>query len=137
MLEVWIDGACEPINPGGIASYGLVVKKETSYLYKESKIEGSGKDYSNNVSEYCALLAFINWYSKNIKDNEIATIYSDSQLVVNQMSGRWKIKEGLYKPFAVIAKTEINKKGYRFMFKWIPREKNTEADKLSKEAIIK
>jgi ribonuclease HI len=63
VLVVYIDGACKPVNPGGTASYGLVVKfhQTGEVLYQEAKIVGSGPFMSNNVAEYSALLAFLKW----------------------------------------------------------------------------
>lgn len=57
-LEVFIDGCCEPVNPGGTAAYGVVVKCEGKVLFSEGKIVGSGNGISNNVAEYSGLLAF-------------------------------------------------------------------------------
>jgi len=66
-----------------------------------------------------------------------AVIYSDSQLLVNQMEGRWGIKDGLYIPYFVNCRDIIREYRLlpRLVFKWIPREQNTEADRLSKLAL--
>ncbi len=137
MLKVWIDGSCIPKNPGGTAAYGLIVKNNTDKeLLKSSCVIGTGDSMSNNVAEYNALLAFLIWYKEN-KLSEDVTIYSDSQLVVNQMSGKWKVNGGLYhRAFiqcrAEQAKTSLRLEHNPFTYCWIPREQNTEADELSK-----
>lgn len=132
MIEVWIDGACEPAY-NNIAGYGLVVKRETAYLLKESMIIGKGETMSNNVAEYSALLAFLEWYKINGK-NEQTIVYSDSMLLVNQMMGQWKSKEGLYKHYFEAAQKII--RAYEYIdFQWIAREENEEADALSKKLI--
>lgn len=87
-LNVWIDGACEPVNPGGTASYGLVVKVGDKTVHTESGILGSGKLMSNNVAEYCALIMFLKWN----KDNKPAIIHSDSLMLVNQMEGLFQVR---------------------------------------------
>ena len=148
MLQVYIDGACEP-NPNGIASYGLIIVKEThegygsdpagweisnEQLLQEGKIIGFGSLMSNNVAEYSALLKFIEWYRANVQDNESALVHSDSNLLVNQMQGKWKAKDGLYYPYYLSAK-ELIQRHKNISFKWISREENEEADRLSKEAI--
>lgn len=152
MLKVWIDGACAPVNPGGTASYGLIVLREIyegygsdpagweiseEQLLQESKVIGTGKGMSNNVAEYSALIAFLKWYQLMLTD-ETVIIHSDSQLLVNQMQGKWKVNQpNLYAPYCFTAKAIIrdNQLMKNISFKWIPREENLEADRLSKEAI--
>lgn len=147
-LKVWIDGACEPINPGGTASYGLIIERpipQVSFFHIEDcKIIGKGKEMSNNVAEYSALLAFLEWYlrtgkltSLGILNYEPVEIMSDSQLLVNQMNGTWKAKSGLYLDYYKKAKNTIQIYGlhHRLTFKWIPREENQEADNLSKKVL--
>jgi len=86
MLSIYIDGACEPFNPGGTASYGLVVKAQTGLvLHGEAKIVGSGSGISNNVAEYSALIASIEWHMENCS-TETVCIMSDSLMLVNQMN---------------------------------------------------
>ena len=59
-LEVWIDGACEPINPGGTASYGVVIKNDEVTVFADSAIVGSGycsnwnrRGYWNEARRHC------------------------------------------------------------------------------------
>ncbi|MGD0012733.1 MAG: hypothetical protein ABSE93_29850 [Terriglobia bacterium] len=48
----WFDGACEPVNPGGTASFGVVIKdKDGTVLRKEHGLVGKGSKMSNNVAE--------------------------------------------------------------------------------------
>ena len=149
MLEVWIDGACEPINPGGTASYGLIIKRQIVAdkfseihgnklrLLMVKHVVGNGSTMSNNVAEYSALLAFLGWYYANITNKEEATIYSDSKLVVNQMNGLWEAKQGLYIPYYETAFNMLcSLAPHNISFRWIPREENYEADNLSKQALL-
>jgi len=140
MLEVWIDGACEPINPRGTASYGLVVKHNNKLLHSEGEIIGGGEGYSNNVAEYSGLIAFFNWYKENTYGYE-ASIHSDSKLLIYQMNALWQIRGGLYVPYYLEAtklETELINSGKLkdIKYHWIPREENWEADNLSKQALI-
>jgi len=131
MIKVFIDGACEPINPGGTAAYGLIVYRDNTLIFQKGEVIGSGSEFSNNVAEYAGLLAFLNLR----KVNEPATIYSDSQLLVNQMSGLWSAHKGLY---LGNYKKAINLcAGQPFRFIWIPKEENIEADTLSLIALQK
>jgi len=67
--------------------------------------------------------------------HEPIMVYGDSKLVIQQMSGRWKIKEGIYKPFAQRAKVLTN--GFSNLgWQWIPRGQNTIADGLSKAHLV-
>lgn len=154
MLEVYIDGCCEP-NPGGTASYGVVVlrkeeatpihtqckgvlyRKEDIVVWEDSKVVGSGPGMSNNVAEYSGLIAFLEWFDKQPVEDVV--IYSDSQLLINQMQGLWKVRKGLYiyyyqRALSIMVQN-ANLWKDRIKFKWIPREDNTLADALSVKAL--
>lgn len=135
-LQVHIDGACEPVNPGGTASYGLVVKDGEVMLYSQSAVVGSGKAMSNNVAEYSALIAFLEWYVNGRTRNDAPVVYSDSRLLVMQMTGRWKAKSGLYVPYYTKATKLIREHRLSVQFRWIPRKQNSQADALSKQVLI-
>ena len=51
MLSAYVDGCCAPISPGGTASYGVVVFKDSEKVWQGSGIVGSGDKMSNNVAE--------------------------------------------------------------------------------------
>lgn len=130
MIEVFIDGCCEPINPGGNGGAGFIVKKDGKIIHQFSGYCGSGKEMTNNVAEYQAAYEAMIWLKSNeMKDT--TTIYSDSMLVVQQLSGAWKIKKGAYLKHA-IQSLQLLKQLPQIKFEWIPREKNVEADILSK-----
>ena len=136
-LMVYIDGACEPVNPGGTGSYGLIVRDGDKVLISLGAVVGRGKTMSNNVAEYSGLIAFLKWYIAGVKSgNGPPVVHSDSKLLVMQMTGEWKARGGLYLPWHTAAKGLICQHHLSIRFKWIPREENTEADELSKRAII-
>ena len=139
-LKIWIDGACEPINPGGTASYGVVVKHQGKVLFSECKVIGEGPAMSNNVAEYSGLIAFLEWYiplKAGFNTKRRPVIYSDSRLLINQMDGEWRALRGLYLPYYKKAKNLIRQNNLDLSFWWVPREQNEEADALSKESLIK
>lgn len=73
--------------------------------------------YTNNEMEWAAMLRAL------AIATEGDTIYSDSQLVVNQLHGKWRVKEPRLKPFAQEGKKLLKeKKGVSV--KWVPREEN-------------
>lgn len=150
-LKAWIDGACAPINPGGIATYGLVVYKEKECLHRDYKVVGKGPNMSNNVAEYAALIALLDWLQEeesqwartdglDLRDylSLNLVVHSDSNLLVQQMQGVFKVKKGLYLSYYLKAKTLFDDNSHwkdRIVFKWVSRELNTEADNLSKRAL--
>lgn len=62
-------------------------------------------------------------------------LHGDSLLTVNQMTGAWRVKGGLYLPYHRRAR-ELAGRFSNITFVWIPREENSEADLLSK-AVLK
>src|SRR2546426_8959068 len=137
MIVVHIDGLCGPVNPGGKATFGYVIRDDSgSILTSKSGVVGKGPAMSNNVAEYAALCEALEFLlQKNLEDLPIE-VRSDSRLVVYQMSEKWKFHGGLYAEKHNEAErlaAEFN----RLSFKWIPREENEEADGLSREAYEK
>lgn len=133
-LQAWIDGACEP-NPGGKAGYGLLVRLDETIIHQESKFLGQGHLMSNNVAEFCALLALIKWNKAKVP----IAVYSDSQLLTNVMNGMWKAKQGLYLSVYYDIWNNLKRQGipHNYTFIWVDREENVEADNLSKLAMTK
>ena len=87
---------------------------------------------TNNVAEYRGLIAGLGDAAK-LGATEVA-VYMDSKLVVEQMSGRWKVKH----PDLIELNAQARKLASRFdrvRYEWIPRERNTHADRLANEAM--
>lgn len=133
MIRLYFDGACEPINPGGTASYGFVVFQDDKEIYSESKIVAEGKDASNNVAEYNGLLNALRWLYKNKFNQEKIECIGDSKLVVCQMNGQYRINKGIYVPWAYKCKDAV-KYFNSISFKWVSRAENI-ADEVSKKAL--
>jgi ribonuclease HI len=138
LIEVYFDGLCQPVNPGGIACYSFVVKKDGKTIHSDYGIAGEpfSPESTNNVAEYTALANALEWLVANDFTSEKILIKSDSQLVVNQMNGTYKIKAKkiipLYKQ-AVMLKSKFSELEIR----WVPREQNNEADMLTNVAYNK
>lgn len=131
-IECWFDGSTEPVNPGGHTSYGALVKCNGRVVFSESGYVGVGPEMTNNVGEYAGCIAVLKFLIRE-KVAE-AIIYGDSKLVVKQLTGKWKAKKGLYIPYyreAIVLRRQLPK----VALKWIPREQNTHADYLSRQAI--
>lgn len=130
-LHVYIDGACEPQNPGG--AMGMGVWCEELGLALKQAVPASPEN-SNNVAEYRALLLALE-YLHPWRRAEIV-IWSDSQLLVGQMRGDWQVHEGgLYVPWYLKAREKANS-FRRLLFLWLRREANEEADRLSRQALL-
>ena len=91
MIEILFDGLCEPVNPGGMATFGFVIIQDETQIAEGSGLVGSGEGMTNNVAEYEAILSAIVKF-KELGLNESLIIKGDSKLVINQSSGKWKIK---------------------------------------------
>lgn len=130
----FFDGACEPRNPGGTAGYGAVIFKGGERIWQHSGMIPASPETSNNVAEYLAFIAALDWFIENKLTNEHILIKGDSMLVIKQCFGNWKIKKGLYTKYAIEAKNKV-KKFSALEGKWISREYNSLADELSRAAI--
>ncbi|WP_327069447.1 bifunctional RNase H/acid phosphatase [Kitasatospora sp. NBC_01302] len=117
-------------NPGP-AGYGAVVRDgDTGRIIAEAA-EYLGRA-TNNVAEYRGLIAGLR-AAHAIDPAAGVEVRMDSKLVVEQMSGRWKIKHPDMQPLAAEARTVFppGQVGYS----WIPRERNKDADRLANEAM--
>lgn len=132
MIEVWTDGLCEPINPGGTGCAGYIIKKNGKIVEKGSESLGASRDMTNNVAEYSALIRALQAIKKLGLDNEKILFRSDSKLLVSQMKGEWKVKGARIVPLH--GKAADLTKGLDIDFQWIPREENEEADRLCRLA---
>lgn len=138
--KAFFDGCCEPVNPGGTASYGAVIFKGDERIWECSKIfypqRGREKETSNNVAEYSGFISILEYFLEHGLEKEKIEIFGDSKLVIEQMKGNWKIVKGFYKPLAYKAKEMVNK-FKKTTFEWISRDENDIADELSKAELIK
>jgi len=127
-LKIYTDGgARNNPGPGGI---GVVIYDEKGKVIKTHK-EYIG-EVTNNQAEYSALVKGLELASKLTKGN--LECYLDSELVVKQLSGHYKIKNGDLRDLAFQAR-QHESKFQSVRYKHIPREKNELADKLVNEAI--
>ena len=132
----WFDGACGPVNPGGTATYGIMIKdQDGTILVWEHGFVGKGSAMSNNVSEYAGVLQILKYLSTRSPGR--ITIHGDSNLVISQLNGKWRIRKGLYLSTAKEAKAllaHLHNCGWEINLCWIPRAQNEECDALSKQA---
>ena len=117
-------------NPGP-AGYGSVVwTADHATVLAESK-QAIGRA-TNNVAEYRGLIAGLDEAAK-LGATEVA-VSMDSKLVVEQMSGRWKVKHPDLAALHAQARA-LASKFDRISYSWVPREQNSHADRLANEAM--
>ena len=123
-----IDGASRG-NPGP-ASYAVVIRDPSGKTILELA-KNIGRE-TNNVAEYYALLAALDYAtSHNISSLRIR---SDSELLVRQMQGRYKVKSADLKPLHERASKMAKQLGY-FVIEHVRRELNRDADALANVAL--
>lgn len=117
-------------NPGP-AGYGAVVYSADHVRVLAERREFIGIA-TNNVAEYRGLIAGLEAAAE--LGARIVTVRMDSKLVVEQMSGRWKVKHAAMVPLADRARRLVA--GFeRVSFTWIPRAENSHADQLANAAM--
>jgi ribonuclease HI len=93
----YFDGACEPVNPGGMAAYGAVIIQDGQHIWECSKLfypeQGKEDQTTNNVAEYCGLIAVLEHLIDLGAQHEPIMVYGDSKLVIQQMFGQWKLND--------------------------------------------
>ena len=129
-FKIFSDGGARG-NPGP-AGIGVVIRDD-GQIHEISEYIGQA---TNNQAEYQAVIKALDWISGNIKETDFnIEFFLDSQLVVEQLNGRYKLKNEGLKPLFWQIRELIIKLGGRVSFNYIPREKNKEADKLVNLAI--
>jgi ribonuclease HI len=131
-LSIYTDGASR--NNPGEAGIGVVLKNERGDTI-ETLSEYLGIA-TNNVAEYTALIRALEAARKH-RPEEI-DFYLDSQLVVRQMTGEYRVKHPGIIPLVQRAQQirRLWPEG-AIRFHYIPRRENSEADALANEAIDK
>src|SRR5260221_6356826 len=124
MIKIFSDGGARG-NPGP-AACAFVVFDEEKLIHKENKYVG---EETNNVEEYTGVLLAFNWLKKNLK-GEPVNFFLDSELVVKQLNGIYKIRNKILLDIVIQIKEIEKELGVKINYKNVPREKNKLADKL-------
>lgn len=139
LYYVYTDGGARG-NPGP-AAIGVVIKDyQGKLVYTMKRVIGNA---TNNVAEYTAIIgalsSLLNLSSSPKKSGEIHC-FLDSELVVRQLNGVYKVKNKAIRALFIKAQKELEAladRGYRVLFLHIPREQNTQADQLVNDALDK
>jgi probable phosphoglycerate mutase len=116
-------------NPGP-AAYGALLKDASTGEVLAEIGESIGVA-TNNVAEYRGLIAGL-LLAAEYAPNASIEVRMDSKLVIEQMSGNWKVKHPSMRPLAVEA-NRLAPTGTTFT--WVPRAENAHADRLANEAL--
>ena len=124
MIVAYIDGGARG-NPGP-AGYGVRIEGSDGTVAGE--LHGGLGIATNNVAEYNGLLAALQWAVDN--DQRRVRIRADSELLVKQMRGEYKVKNAGLQPLYLQARMLVMQLEL-VVFVHVRRELNTEADRLS------
>ena len=139
-LSVYTDGASRS-NPGHAACAYLVglegkdpFKTHQQYL---------GDKVTNNQAEYRGMALALAYLVELIASSPVEafgdiTVHSDSQLVVEQINGTWKVRHADLKAPCQECQEHLRilrERGQRVVLQWIPREQNSRADQLCNQAL--
>lgn len=129
-IIIYTDGASRG-NPGH-SSYGFVViNSKGDETYQEGKYLGLA---TNNIAEYTAVIEALNYIKDNLGVNTEIEIRADSNLVVQQLSGKFKIKTAHIKVLIDRVKS-LEKQFIKVVYRHIPRWQNKIADSLANKAL--
>lgn len=135
-LSIFSDGGSRG-NPGP-AAYGFVAYDEKKKeLFRGSQFLG---DATNNQAEYRGVLGALEYIDSIVENNKMEPkpeirFYLDSQLIVEQMNGNYKIKNEGLAPLYWQIRELIIKLGGKVNFSHVTRDKNKLADKLVNEEL--
>lgn len=125
VYTAYFKGVCDPNGPGGKMSYGVIIYRNGKPVWKCADLyvpeSGNPSDTSNNMAEYAAFIAVLEWFDRQRLWDEKIIIRGDSQIVINQMFKGWGITGGRYVPLAQDAR------------KWIGQFTNMRGESISKD----
>lgn len=116
-------------NPGPAAIGAVIYNSRLEQLRQISRVIG---ETTNNQAEYQALIAALQ-AARELGASEVIC-YLDSELVVRQLQGQYKVREEGLKPLAAQV-LSLTQKFNQIKFVHVPREKNKLADELVNQAL--
>lgn len=132
-VQIHFDGACEPPRRGGVATFGFTVEGG-GFTHEECGLatRPRSEHATNNVAEYVAAIRALEWLAEQGFHGAVV-LSGDSELVIRQVTGVYAVKKAHLKAYH----DRLFQLAERFQhveFRWVPREQNTRADALSKQA---
>jgi len=134
-FSVFCDGGARG-NPGPGACAFIIKNEQEKIIDQRGKYLGRT---TNNVAEYSAVVEALEWIIKNQPSYQLPTtsyhFYLDSQLVVNQLNGFFKIKNALLRELVIKVRSLENQIPKSIIYHYIPRSANTKADELVNQTL--
>jgi len=133
VLNIYTDGGSRG-NPG-ISGYGLVIYEDKQkILYQEGRFLGIK---TNNEAEYSGIIAALEWVKKNKTNYNITQLnfFADSQLMIRQFQGLYKVKAPTLLPLYAHAQQLLAQINLPIKFTDVRREFNKLADELANQAM--
>jgi len=131
-IKVYFDGASRG-NPGK-AGAGVVIKNQNNVVL--ARVSSYLSKKTNNQAEYLAVLLALDFIADNPNINfKNIELIGDSQLVIKQLAGEYKIKNQILKKLYWQIRKKIISLGLNIEYKHISREKNKLADQMANKAI--
>jgi probable phosphoglycerate mutase len=118
------DGGCRAYGRGGPVGFAAILSMNGDEVTVGERLPTGT---THNMAEYNGLLAGLE-HALELGVTELA-VYGDSRIVVEQTAGRWKAKSENLRELHARAQ-ELAGRFDRITFEWVPRECNTEADRL-------
>ncbi len=133
-VVVHFDGACEPARGGGVATFGYTISGGGWDLEDSGlAVRPYSERATNNVAEYVAAIQALERLHGLGWEGPLE-VRGDSQLVIQQMRGEYAVRAPHLRDYhARLAQLAATFAEVRWV--WIPRERNAEADALSKRAL--
>lgn len=137
-IMIHFDGSCNP-NPGGLGSYGFHIEKLDDVGWVGCDKIGRNPGMTNNVAEWSGLRAALksilaNRGTENELGGDKLLIFGDSQIVIRQLTGKWKVKAQHLQTFKNDCLKLLTAIGLPWEAKWVRRNLNARADALAEQA---
>jgi ribonuclease HI len=133
-VVVHFDGACETIDGRRVAAYGYAL--DGPGLAHEDfglAVPPGHVRATNNVAEYVAAICALEWLARHGFTGDVRLV-GDSQLVVRQMTGEYRVRTGHLGPYRERLR-QLARSFRSVEFSWVRREENVRADALSKRGL--
>jgi ribonuclease HI len=134
-LQLFFDGLCEPMNPGGVATYGFIAYDRRKKVQEGCGLIGAGMlgdNVSNNVAEYTGIIKGMECLLASGYHGKL-DVRGDSQLAIRQLLGLYAVRAPRLIPLHNRV-LELKKEFKSVAFEWVPRDLNEAADALSRRA---
>lgn len=128
---IYTDGGSRN-NPGQAAIGVSVVNQAGEEIYSASHAIGIA---TNNEAEYQAFITSLDWVHQHSSEITALEWRLDSQLVVQQLQGNWKVKEARLQHLVSQAQHSLRQLQFPYTIVYVPRAQNARADQLVNQAL--